>query len=877
MGRFFLILLLIVVTANVCGQKGYSTQKDFTYYFERKIPDHQAVFSLDSTHSTPDFFKYHVQYALTVVTTDSMCHYRVAELQHDNNCDIRYRDFLIKDSIYLSCCGLRVECALNQVKKIYEYQPKPADNNSPWLYEVSVSAKGDSIVNVSMDLLSVQFCFDSISRQRLAGKLQQIDGYYLCDSIFQSLQRQLDAMDTTLVDRFPLYKFTLNDIDKQIATIDRQHYETLLAESGLDNLPYLRQRYQIVNRMQTLRQTIEQKVANMDDLFFNKACNFERDGNTSQAIFYFKRALEYNPSHCHAIDHLSTIYTQNNLFLDNFHLWQNICVRKENPPCKDMIVSKIYDSLYTKTSRFMEVKNYYDALKMLDTIDLFCSIIPHATCEKEFPAMRTQAQQGIYHSYHEVIEKALKYNKLDLSQTYLFGLNDLMQEHGNAWQNDANFVRLAEVLVNKRQQAAKVQAKKRHFEESLAELQKAQGFADSLHYIINRDFSSDYQNACTGIYQQKLQAIATLQKKGNSQQLKLLEKEKDDFYHTYQAYIILDRPLNNSDYAPVAEDDNLALDTTALRRRLELLSDNIHLSDVVPNNYSLLDSFILLDDLRKLLCEPYSPKLSYLVNTRLNPTLENALTRYEQFLWTNDFKSAQTFENHINDVYHRFIPYLSQTIKDKKQSLENIKQKRVNQYLNEQYSLAELKCRELTAAKNYLAAYHLMQERQQKLQQEGLDNENFERYLHRIADIAAYQDSLQQVQVWLNLKQWDKAFAAYTAAYNLFNQEGLQKFGVSNDSLYIYLLKHNKTEAMSQACTWLLQHNDRQQCMACYFAMKKKQLTTEKQQLLWASQWKTFSNDFNWLTDYPFTQDDRHLLEQLLPKKTYKTFLQQIR
>ncbi len=82
---------------------------------------------------------------------------------------------------------------------------------------------------------------------------------------------------------------------------------------------------------------------------------------------------------------------------------------------------------------------------------------------------------------------------------------------------------------------------------------------------------------------------------------------------------------------------------------------------------------------------------------------------------------------------------------------------------------------------------------------------------------------------------------------------------------------------MSQACTWLLQHNDRLQCMACYFAMKKKQLTTEKQQLLWASQWKTFTNDFNWLTDYPFTQDDRHLLEQLLPKKTYKTFLQQIR
>ncbi len=61
MGKIFLMLLLIVVTANLCGQQSYRTQKDFTYYFERKIPDHQAVFSLDSTFSTPDFFKYHVQ------------------------------------------------------------------------------------------------------------------------------------------------------------------------------------------------------------------------------------------------------------------------------------------------------------------------------------------------------------------------------------------------------------------------------------------------------------------------------------------------------------------------------------------------------------------------------------------------------------------------------------------------------------------------------------------------------------------------------------------------------------------------------------------------------------------------------------------------
>ena len=244
------------------------------------------------------------------------------------------------------------------------------------------------------------------------------------DSLFDDWNKRLDAINFFIIDRLPIYRFTLSEV--------RNETKQYAASNDLDK-EKLSDLYWKINYMSNI---LEQKLAHIDSLFFTRAVQFEYVNNEQEAVFYYKRSLDFNPSYCASIEKLSRIYAKNHQNEQHLELLQFVSLENRIQNCPPQLFNAAFDTLITQARDLITHYNYYDAVKILDTVKLFLHYIPQEKYAQTCTILLDSAQNGIYSSYYDIINEAIKVKNLPLAEEYLLGLRLAIEKNNqDAEQN----------------------------------------------------------------------------------------------------------------------------------------------------------------------------------------------------------------------------------------------------------------------------------------------------------------------------------------------------------------------------------------------------------------------------------------------------------
>ena len=164
-------------------------------------------------------------------------------------------------------------------------------------------------------------------------------------------------------------------------------------------------------------------------------------------------------------------------------------------------------------------------------------------------------------------------------------------------------------------------------------------------------------------------------------------------------------------------------------------------------------------------------KTIYLMNKKLPLTINYAFTKYNQYVYCNDFEHAKKMLTSIEKSYDLYrldsIPELHR----KRQEAVLLMDQRLQMYMEEEFRLVEIKSREYIKQGQYIKAYSLLHQKQTELQNKNLYSQNIYRVTERIRPAALFQEQQQKVDVYLNLHLWDSAFITYTALQNYYQHQ----------------------------------------------------------------------------------------------------------
>ena len=117
------------------------------------------------------------------------------------------------------------------------------------------------------------------------------------------------------------------------------------------------------------------------------------------------------------------------------------------------IANELYDILLATAKEQINKKDYYSAIKTLDTLGNYCSLMPENFCKATHTDLKTIAIQGIYNAYFDVIRQAIRNNCFVLSINYLQGLELVMENNGDSLQANNTFQDVFNQLFKKYSQS----------------------------------------------------------------------------------------------------------------------------------------------------------------------------------------------------------------------------------------------------------------------------------------------------------------------------------------------------------------------------------------------------------------------------------------
>jgi hypothetical protein len=703
-------------------------------------------------------------------------------------CAYRYQDFTVEDFIVVDRMTLHGNITENDTS-ILNIHFENRDIADDGLIMDTVFATEKNLADVQISISKIEYHVSEKCLRRLKDGMEKIDDFFLFDTLVGKWRKQMDLLDLSNIDMLPVYQFQLKDMEKEMKHYDSNEYEILLSKSGRDNRDYLQKRASVFVRLENIFLVLSQKISVMDELMYEKAKQYEKENNLQKAIFYYTRTLDYNPLHCDALERLSDLYVRNNLHQENIDLFKGLKIRGEDVSCESSLSAAVCDSMCMKAAHLIEQRNYYDAVKFLDTMEQLFYQIPDTTYFQTYLNLRKQAQTGIYNSYFDVINRAIKGNKTELSKEYIYGLVDIMEKDENFPSENKKFTEMMNYFISRYKENTKVRIRKKNYEEVILNHHAMIVFLDSIRYGYDKNiFFDSYTTSCTAIY---------CEKKNQS------EEAAEAFRRMYPNYILLTKEEipDNEEIIPADNQD---------QKRYDFLVNYVLNRDISPDDFFMLDTVATLLQLETEQENPFSALDSIFVETKLIPLLSNALSKVNHYSWTNELLHANGLMKKIDKVVmglnltkdtSAFAMKYFQTV--------SLLSERINQRAGQEFNTLLEKVKQLTLQRKYWQAYQLLKDDNLLLLRTHYQ-QHIERLAKEIEPPAIFEEKMLGVEQDLALEDYTSGFESYENAYIYFINQDIAQYGLVCDSLPAFVKKHEQEKFLRGACFYYI---DRDNCL----------------------------------------------------------------
>ena len=587
------------------------------------------------------------------------------------------------------------------------------------------------------------------------------------DSLFDNWNNRLDALDLSNIDLLPIYRFTLNEVRnemKQYENADKQK------QSELDW------------KINYISNILEQRLLHIDSLFFAKALQFEHQGNEQDAVFYYKRSLDFNPSHCLSAERLSYIYAKNDQYPQHIELLYFLILDNRLKYCSLQLFDFAFDSLITKSNRLIEQHNYYDALLILDTLKQFLHYFPHEKHLRTYPILLELAQNGIYTSYYEIINKSLKINKLSLSKEYIYGLFLLIEKNNQQPNQNFFFSGSVQNLIFAHRSNADMDIQRKRYDRAIETTDSMLLFLNSINYLYADNlFFSIYSAAYTEQY-------ANMLKSGNPL--------ADEFYQKHNSYIIYTsanhkKPILKDSLFVEIKEDNTDFSTD------NSLYDRINEYVFRSADFSIVDSFFVWQSFFKSISTENISTKDSLAELTMKYLMLKALSKTNQYAWSNELLSAAHLLEKIDSVFIRFALQEDTILAEKNAETTDLVEERIKKYAYEEVQQRLANAKKMIEQKQYYAAYLLLT-RNNPIVERSIYRIDTEPLTKKITLPALFQKEEQNAKDLLEMDFFEEGFEKYNQVYAYFQENSLSQYGLECDDLQNFVEKSNREKYFQQ-------------------------------------------------------------------------------
>jgi hypothetical protein len=821
----------------------YESKKELDYYFDKSDSQNDAVFSLLGDNlSSGAYFKYQLNIQVEVYKQQNKYPVKIKAVRDNVECRYRYRGFLVSDFIIADKISIQGNLTSGQASLMnFSFNEKEIPLSNIILDTVLISDLELGYFHSSISEIRLFLGEKSITH--LKEGFKTIDDFFRCDSLYADWDSKIEGMDLSNVDRIPVYQFQLDDIEQEVLRYDKNEYEILLSRSGIDNQDYLHKRSVLFNRISERKLEISKKMAVMDQLMYEEGKHFEEENDLQKAIFYYVRTLDYNPLHCEALEKLSDLYLQNNLHQQNLDLFTGLKVRGEDIICESTLTSSVCDSMCMKVNQLIINRNYYDALKFLDTLELMIYQISDTSYMQIYYNLKKQAQEGIYDSYFEVIGRAIKNNKLDLGKEYIYGLTDIMQNDGNNVSENPKYMQMMERFLSRYMDNIRNSFRKRNYDNIVSGNDAMILFLDSIAYSYEKEmFKDSYTKSHTALY---------IEKKKHS------EADAFDYLKIYSKYIaVADEPENI-----FFEDDNGIIAADYGEDRCNLLIQYILRWDESNDDFSVLDTLIELFQMEKCDDQLYDITISR-QTTRI---VSEAVSKINQYAWSNELLKASALIGKTDNILPFFnLQQTDSALFLKYNQTKDLLLQRFSQQAEQEYTNLAAKVEKLTNEKDYLQAYNLLQKEDVFLKQ-TIYQAHLERLKEQIRIPATFQQKMFTAQQDFLLGDFIEGFIFYEDAYNYFEENNVTQYDLACDQLLVFVKKRNQNDFLKSAVIYFMNNNDYANAMDVMMYAASLGYANEDLQMQLGKKMKSVSYNFDSLKEkYTFTKVHKPFLKSFL-------------
>ncbi|NLE63657.1 MAG: hypothetical protein GX612_07465 [Bacteroidales bacterium] len=715
----------------------------------------------------------------------------------------------------------------------------------------------------------LQFYFNPLLSNEIEKRIKKIDNYYLNDSLFFHWAKELDKINLSDIDLLPLHKFTLQEIEQEVLLYADNKFENLLSSSNLDNSAYLKKISSILNRIQTIKNYLNETLPEMDEMLFRKAKQFESQNNTEKAIYYFRRALDYNPTHCKSCLSLSHYYINKKEFVKAISLLSRLYKDSMQTVENHTIANELYDILLATAKEQINKKDYYSAIKTLDTLGNYCSLMPENFCKATHTNLKTIAIQGIYNAYFDVIRQAIRNNCFVLSINYLQGLELVMENNGDSLQANNTFQDVFNQLFKKYSQSTNQKIAKKQYTNVISETDEFKNALDSTHFLYPETLFDDIYTRCyTNLY---LEKVAIIEEMKSQKKLKYIEAEiniLEAFYNTHKQYI-------KSISEPIIEKE-IAYDN---QNELEKLCYYINNKQVSASDYDFLDSCCRYYQLKEN--EIFEDCIdSNVINTKLIPIIQNGISQINIHAWGNEFNDAINLYIYLEGCYKilglESNKYLTQKLNDSKLLLETRSCNYISQLLSDNY----YQSKQLIEKKEYVKAWNKLKEIPESYMYCKNINyrDSINILLHNIEHPAYFQEIHEKALRYIMLQFYSEGFSLYEQALQYYRQNNVKSYGLNCKELLHYIESSNRTSDFVSLCEYYIEKQDFSNAMKVMFLSTLHHIPFEETQNKLGETYRKHvdSNNQNLLeviNQYSFTKEHLPFLNAYLRKgKAYSLY-----
>ncbi len=686
--------------------------------------------------------------------------------------DVFYRQLTLADLFYpkrVFCNGNIVANEKNVLNLKIQNQAIPLNNT---LLDTIISLTENNII-WSHRIEYLQFYLDDSLVENNYLRIKKIDAYYHNDSLFNKWNKTLDKLNLSNVDMLPIYKFTVEDVEKEATNYVYNQFENLLALSNLDNSPYLMKVSKLFNRINNTKKYLTAILPDMDEMLYRKGEEFKQQNDDEKAIYYYQRSLDYNPNCSLSIVALSNYYLHQKNYLKAISLIHNLYQDSNQIIENHTTAHSIYQTLYDLAKEQIERNDYYSALKTLDTLEYYCLFMPPHFCNTHYKLLQQKSKQGIYDSYLDVIRVAINNKKFDLAINYLQGLEKVIKKNGDTLQANEQYNNMLKFLWNSYSYYINKKIVNKQCVFALIDAKEFNNLLDTLAFDYPKQMFSDIYTICySNLYKEKITEIEKLKQHRNSKNLSKKIKETDDFYLANQQYI---------------QDEKITLlETEEEKERLyyeiqyNRLCSYLNNTEVTELDYHFLDSCNL--------CRQWYISYQFdccnewhnIVEIKCKPIILSIISRINTHIWGNEYKKALPLFEQLTLSMQTLSVTTDSIIWSKYQETQSILAIRACAYMEREKVDQFNKASELCKQKEYDKAEKTLLSiiTFPVLCVASSYDDSINNLLKHIEKPAFFQRIYDKALLDISLQKYEEGFRLYNEAYHYFITQAIENYGL---------------------------------------------------------------------------------------------------